>query len=117
MMSTIERFEQNAVNARVVRANGFVFVGGQTPDDLTQDISGQTQQVLAKIDHYLEMVGLDKMSIVSAQIWVKDIARDFDAMNATWVSWVAKGNVPARATVEANLRYENMLIEIAVTAV
>ncbi|WP_251010336.1 hypothetical protein [Pseudomonas fluorescens] len=47
-MPTIERFEQNSINARVVRANGFVFVGGQTSDDLTQDIAGQTLQVLKK---------------------------------------------------------------------
>lgn len=115
-MSTIERFEQNTINARVVRANGFVFVGGQTPDDLTQDMAGQTAQVLKKIDHYLESVGLDKNRIVSAQVWVKHIGRDFDAMNAVWSAWVPQGQVPARATVEANLRYEDMLIEIAVIA-
>jgi len=115
-MSTIERFEQNSINARVVRANGFVFVGGQTPDDLTHDIAGQTVQVLKKIDHYLKSVGLDNTRIVSAQVWVKQIARDFDAMNAVWAAWVPQGYVPARATVEANLRYENMLVEIAVIA-
>ncbi|WP_251010335.1 Rid family hydrolase [Pseudomonas fluorescens] len=52
---------------------------------------------------------MDKSRIVSAQVWVKDIFRDFDAINAVWAAWVPQGRVPARATVEANLRYENKL--------
>ncbi len=46
-MNDIVRFETNQRMSRVVKAAGLVFVGGQTSNDRTLDVKGQTQQVLA----------------------------------------------------------------------
>ena len=49
------------------------------------------------------------------QIFLKDIA-EIGAMNAVWDQWVAPGNAPPRATVEAALANPKYRIEIVVTA-
>ena len=41
---------------------------------------------------------------------------DFDAMNEVWDDWVAPGDAPPRATVEARLARAKWKIEIVVTA-
>lgn len=41
---------------------------------------------------------------------------DFADMNAVWEEWIPEDALPTRATVEANLAAENILVEIAVQA-
>ena len=98
-----------------VEAQGLVFVAGQVADDLSQGIKGQTEQVLGKIDALLARGGTDKSKIVSANVWVTDI-RNRDDMNAAWIAWMDPKNPPARATVEAKLADQRMLVEIACIA-
>ncbi|HEV3426061.1 MAG TPA: RidA family protein [Paraburkholderia sp.] len=115
-MEDIVRIESNQRMSRVVKAAGLVFVGGQTSNDRTLDAKGQTQQVLAKIDGFLAQAGIDKTRLVSAQVWLADIERDFAAMNEVWDAWVAPGCAPTRATVQAKLAAPELLVEIAVIA-
>jgi enamine deaminase RidA (YjgF/YER057c/UK114 family) len=95
--------------------NGTVYLAGQVADDTSADVAGQTQQILAKIDALLAQAGTDKTRILSANIWLADIA-NFGAMNGVWDTWVPQGNTPARATVEAKLATPAYLVEIAVIA-
>jgi enamine deaminase RidA (YjgF/YER057c/UK114 family) len=76
----------------------------------------QTAKVLEKIDGYLEKAGIDKTRLVSAQVWLADIACDFAGMNEVWDAWVPQGHAPARATVQAKLAAPELLVEIAVVA-
>lgn len=103
------RFSDAAIHA------GVVYLAGQVPDDATQDIVGQTRQVLATIDRLLAEAGSDKTRILRAQVYLADIA-DFAGMNAAWDAWVAAGNSPPRATVEAKLARSEWRVEIVVTA-
>ena len=116
MQTEIKRHVTNARMSRAVQFGDLVFVGGQTSDNDDADIRTQTRDVLAKIDKYLEMVGTDKSRILSAQIWLSDIAADFDAMNEVWDAWVEQDCGPARATVEAKLAGPLLRVEIAVVA-
>ena len=59
--------------------------------------------------------GSDKSRILSAVIWLADIG-DFAAMNTVWDAWVAPGQAPARATVQARLNDPKMKVEIMVVA-
>lgn len=95
---------------------GLVYLSGQVPSDLTVDITAQTQQVLDKIDALLAASNSDKTRILSAQVWIKNMDRDFAAFNAVWESWMPAANSPARAAVEANMAHDQILIEIMVTA-
>jgi enamine deaminase RidA (YjgF/YER057c/UK114 family) len=95
--------------------NGTVYLAGQIAEDTTQNIMGQTREVLGHIDRLLAEAGSDKSRILMCQILLADI-KDFDGMNAVWNEWVAAGNSPPRATVEAELAKPEWLVEIIVTA-
>jgi len=115
-MDEILRVETNQRMSRVVIFNGIVWLAGLTAGDATKDIKGQTQQVLDKVDAYLEKAKTDKMKLLSAQIWLKDIERDFAGMNEVWDAWIPAGAAPARATGESKLARGDLLVEIVVTA-
>ena len=68
-----------------------------------------------EIDALLAKGGSDKNRILTATIWLADIA-DFAAMNAVWDAWVVPGQAPARATVQARLNDPKMKVEIMVVA-
>ena len=114
-MSKITRTGSNPILASAVEYHNFVFLAGITADDLSQDVTGQTRQVLAKIDALLEANGTDKTRLLQAQIWLKDI-RDRDAMNKIWVEWLGEAGRPARACVEANMADPRLLVEIMIIA-
>lgn len=114
-MSKIIRTQPNPILAKAVEYHNFVFCQGCTAADLSQDVVGQTKQVLADIDHILETHGTDKTRLLQAQIWLKDI-RDRDAMNSVWSAWLPEGGAPARACVQANMADPRHLVEIMVTA-
>lgn len=112
---TIERIENGQRFCRVLRHNGTVYLAGMTADDLSSDTTSQTEQVLAKIDHYLAAAGSDKTKLLSAVIWLRDIA-DFELMNKAWDAWIDRSAMPVRATVEARLAGDGYRVEIMVTA-
>jgi enamine deaminase RidA (YjgF/YER057c/UK114 family) len=115
----IERFEAGPRMSQAVSypASGKVVVlAGQVGNPATADVVEQTKEVIAKIDSLLAQAGADKTQIVSATIWLRDIA-DFAKMNTVWDAWVPQGHTPARACVEAKLALPELLVEIQVTAV
>lgn len=104
------------MSGAVVHAqSGLVFVSGQTAAD-EPGIQAQTRRVLEKVDERLAEAGTDRSRILQAQIWLKDIKQDFKAMNEVWCDWVDPDNKPARATVEAPMARETILVEVMVTA-
>ena len=115
-MNAITRIETDQRSSRVVIFNNTVFIGGMTALDRSQGIKGQTQQVLARIDDYLLQAGTDKSHLLTAQIWLKDIAEDFATMNEVWNEWTAPGAAPTRATAQCPMASPEVLIEVIVTA-
>ena len=71
--------------------------------------------VKEKIDALLTEAGTDKSSILTATVWLPNIA-DFAAFNTVWDAWVPVGASPARACVEARLANPSIRVEIAVIA-
>lgn len=115
-MNTITRIETDPRRSRAVVYNGTVFVGGMTADDRSLDIAGQTRQTLEKIEDYLAKAGTDKSRLLTAQIWIKDLDRDFAAMNEVWNAWTAPDAAPTRATAQCDMGAPDILVEIIVTA-
>ena len=72
--------------------------------------------ILDKIDALLLEAKSHKSQILTANIWLKDITRDFAPFNTVWVKWIDPNHKPVRATVEANLCFPSLLIEIQVSA-
>ena len=112
---TIQHLENGARFCRVLTHNGTVYLAGMTADDTSGDVVQQTHDTLAKIEHYLGMAGTDKSKLLSALIWLRDIA-DFDRMNTVWDRWIDRSAMPVRATVEARLAGDAYRVEIMVTA-
>ena len=54
----------------------------------------QTAAILSQIDALLAEAGTDKTKILTAQIWLSDIATQFAAMNAVWDALGARGPWP-----------------------
>ncbi|NYT85513.1 RidA family protein [Pollutimonas harenae] len=114
-MSEIKRINVEKRLSDMAIYNGVAYLAGQVPDDSSLNMEGQTAQVLATIDKLLAAAGTDKSRILMAQIFVANMA-EFSGMNKAWDAWVADGNAPPRATVEARLANPDFKVEIVVTA-
>jgi enamine deaminase RidA (YjgF/YER057c/UK114 family) len=114
---SIKRIQSGARMSQAVVHGGTVYVAGQVapPASGETTVAGQTNVILQQIDTLLAEAGTSKANILSATIWLADMAT-FDQMNSVWDKWVAAGNTPARATVEAKLAGKAYLVEIAVIA-
>ena len=114
-MSDVHRIDPGPRLSEASVCGERMYLSGMIPEDTSLDIAGQVKQALAEIDALLAKGGSDKMKILSAVIWLADIA-DFAAMNAVWDAWVVPGQTPARATVQAALNDPKMKVEIMVVA-
>jgi enamine deaminase RidA (YjgF/YER057c/UK114 family) len=112
---TITRHQTNSRMSKIVIHNETIYLSGQVAQDRDSDIATQTQQVLDKIEALLVEAGSNKNKILSAQIWLSNIA-NFAAMNEVWDQWIDEGNQPARATIEARLASPELLVEIGIIA-
>lgn len=112
---TIQRLHVGPRLSEVAIHNGVVYLAGQVADDPSQDMAGQTRQVLAAVDRLLAEAGSDNSRILQATIFVADMA-EFPAMNTVWDAWVVPGQTPPRATVQALLARPDFRVEIKVIA-
>ena len=115
MIQGLRRFHVGDRLSEMAIFNNTVYLAGQVASDASQDIRGQTAQVLTMVDRLLAEAGTDNAHILMAQIFLPDLA-DFAAMNEVWEDWVAPGDAPPRATVSARLAKPEWKIEIVVTA-
>jgi len=112
---TIKRSKVGARMSQCVVHGDTVYLAGQVADDPNTDVGGQTKQILAKIDGLLAEAGSDKSKLLSATIYLANMA-SYGEMNEVWDAWVDPTNTPARATVEARLAQPKFLVEISVVA-
>jgi enamine deaminase RidA (YjgF/YER057c/UK114 family) len=113
---SIERHEVGARMSKAVVHGNTVYLAGIVADQPKgKSVTEQTKNILSQIDSLLAKAGSDKSKILSANIWITDMA-NFAEMNAVWDAWVSPGNTPARATVEARLAAPDYKLEIMVVA-
>lgn len=115
-MSTITRHQTGTRLSRIVVHNQVAYLAGLTATERSGDAEAQAKEILGKVDELLTSIGTDKTRILSAQIWVADMERDFASMNRAWEAWMPNGSAPARATCEAKLASPDIRVEIIVTA-
>ena len=113
---SIRRFEVGPRMSQCVVHGNTVYTAGQVAQGARgASVAEQTQDILATIDKLLAQAGTDKSRLLTANIWLADIAT-FDQMNQVWDAWVDSGNTPARATVQAQLAHPDYKVEIMVSA-
>lgn len=113
-MADIKRIECGNRMSMAVVHGGIAYLAGQVGKP-GESVTEQTREVLAQVDRLLAEAGTDKTRILTAQIWLADMA-DFAEMNAVWDAWVPQGHCPARATGEAKLATPDYRVEVIVTA-
>jgi enamine deaminase RidA (YjgF/YER057c/UK114 family) len=113
---SVERKEVGPRMSQIVIHGNTVYLAGVVArNNGGKSVTEQTKEILATIDGYLKQAGTDKSKLLSANIWLTDIAA-FNEMNAVWDAWVAPGHTPARATVQATLASPQYKVEIMVQA-
>jgi enamine deaminase RidA (YjgF/YER057c/UK114 family) len=100
--------------SRAVIYDSLVFTVAVSPDPAPPGVYEQTQRALRRIDESLATSGTDKTRILSAIVYVADIARK-EEMNRAWDEWVDRANPPMRACLGVALEPPH-LVEIVVTA-
>jgi 2-iminobutanoate/2-iminopropanoate deaminase len=102
--------------SQAIKANGFVFLSGQTALDprtgqmVGQDIKTQTRRALDNIKAVLQAAGTSLDNVVRCSVFLKDM-NDFGPMNEEYGSYF-KELPPARTTVQAAKLPRDALIEI-----
>lgn len=114
---SIERIKSGPRMSQAVIHNKTVYLAGQVASGAPgKGVAEQTRDILASIDALLHAAKTDKSRLLSATIWLTDMAT-FAEMNGVWDAWVVPGATPARATVvSAKLAAPEYTIEIAVIA-
>jgi enamine deaminase RidA (YjgF/YER057c/UK114 family) len=111
---TITRYYSNARMSQAVIHNDTVYLSGQIASP-GASVADQTKAILGQIEALLAETGSHKSKILSATIWLADMA-DFAEMNEVWDAWVGGQDAPARATGEAKLATPGYKVEIVVVA-
>ncbi len=112
----IERHEVGPRMSKCVVHGNTVYLAGIVANEPKgKSVTEQTKDIVAQIDGFLAKAGTDKTKLLTANIWISDMAT-FADMNAVWDAWVSPGNTPARATVEAKLATPDYKVEIMVVA-
>lgn len=102
--------------SQAIKANGFVFVSGQTALDprtgqmVGQDIKTQTRRVLDNIKAVLQAAGISLDHVVRCSVFLKDM-NDFGPMNEEYGSYFRE-LPPARTTVQVAKLPRDALVEI-----
>ena len=112
----IERYETGPRLSRAVVHGETVYLAGIVSEQPKgKSTAEQTKEILAQIDALLAKAGSDKSMLLSANVWLTDMAT-FAEMNAVWEAWLPSGTAPARATVQARLASPDRTVEIMVMA-
>lgn len=111
---TITRLHSGPRMSQAVIHGDTVYLAGQVGAP-GKSVTEQTQTILGQIDALLAETGSAKSKVLSATIWLADMA-DFGEMNAVWDAWVGGQDAPARATGEAKLATPDYKVEIIIVA-
>ena len=112
-MPDIERWRGDARGrSRATAWRDLVFTVATAPGDT---VAEQTRASLARISESLAEAGADDTRLLSATVYLTDIANKAE-MDAEWCEWIGEAaNWPQRACVQADLA-PGTLVEITVIA-
>jgi 2-iminobutanoate/2-iminopropanoate deaminase len=110
-------------NQAIAASGQLIFVAGQIPLSPTtgdivgvDDITAQTEQVIASLQAILEAAGATFADVVKTTVFLQTMD-DFAAMNAVYAQYFEAAIAPARACVEVSRLPKNVLVEIECIAV
>jgi 2-iminobutanoate/2-iminopropanoate deaminase len=93
-----------------VKWGDILFISGQVPSDASQDIAGQTQQVMEKLQAIMAEAGTGFEHALKATCFLSDIS-EFQQFNEVYKRYVGEEK-PTRSTIEAKLAGPDFKVEI-----
>lgn len=87
----------------------------EVPADTAAAFGQQIAQVLAQAELSLAAIGTDKSRLLSATIYIADLAH-LPELNLAWEAWLPANSAPSRACLQVGLVDPQMLVEIAFVA-
>ena len=87
-----------------------LFISGQVPADTSQDIAGQTEQVMEKLKAIMTEAGTGFEHALKATCFLTDIS-EFSQFNDVYRRYVGEEK-PARSTIECKLAGPAFKVEI-----
>ena len=100
--------------SRAVVHGDLVLTVAVAPDPVTPSMYEQSVKALERIDESLKLCGSDKSKILSAIVYIADMAQKKE-MNRAWDEWADRSNPPMRACIGVELEPPH-IVEIVVTA-
>lgn len=105
-----------------VKAGNLVFVSGQIPINpdtgkvVGENISAQTEQVLANLEAVLNKAGASLDQVVRVDIFLTDLENDFSVVNELYAKRFKGPVKPVRQTVEVSKLPLNVNVEMSCIA-
>ncbi len=109
-------------NQAIAAKGTMLFVAGQIPLDpqtgeiVGNEITQQTQQVMANLGAILKEAGTSWQNVVKTSVFLSDL-NNFVAMNQVYSSYFNEETAPARACVEVARLPKDVLVEIDCIAI
>jgi 2-iminobutanoate/2-iminopropanoate deaminase len=106
--------------SQAIKANGFIFISGQTAFDpstgkpIEGDTAKQTERIFENLKAILDAAGSSLDGVVKVSVFLQDM-NDFSAMNEVYARYFLV-NPPARSTVEVSRLPRDFLVEIDLIA-
>ena len=111
--------EPVAPYSHAVQVGPWLFVTGQLPIDpaneaapLPDGIEAQTRLVFENLETVLRAAGFALSDVISAQVFLTEFERDYEAMNAIYAGYFPADRRPARACVGVTALARGALVEI-----
>jgi 2-iminobutanoate/2-iminopropanoate deaminase len=109
-------------NQAIIASGRLVFVAGQVPLDpqsgaiVGEEVTQQTEQVMANLKAILTAAGTSFENVVKTTVFLADM-NDFAAMNSVYAQYFQEATAPARACVQVARLPKDVRVEIECIAV
>lgn len=101
--------------SKAVIHGDIVYLAGLIAEDWDKDIFGQTEEIFTQIDAILDAAGSDKSQLLSLTVYIQSFS-DYAEFKKVYADWIDHDQLPARATVRADLLDPKLKIEIQAIA-
>ena len=99
----------------VVEHNGVLYIGGIVPEDTSQDMAGQAEDVLRQLARLLEQSGSSMARVLQVTIFCTNLSEK-PAFNAAWKRCFTEDCTPARAMIGVASLGPGVKLELIATA-
>ena len=100
---------------RIVIHGDTVYLSGLVADKASASFEDQCGDVFSTLDALLLKAGSSRSHLLSTTVYLKNF-KDYAEFRQLWAGWLGVPDLPARATVRADLRDPGLLIEIQAIA-